>query len=110
MAVGLESGLFEATETQTGYLETTVCALYDGKRYSIGMSPSFEWPPKMIELILSGLDGSQAFKKMGLTDREKIGTTDGAIYTLTQGEINRTKLNELAIIMALVQLQNPEHY
>ena len=110
LAVGLESGLIEATETKTGYLETTVCALYDGTHYSIGMSPSFEWPPKMTELILGGLDGSQAFKEMGLTAHRKIGTAEGAIHTLTQGKINRTQLNELAIIMALVQLQNPEHY
>jgi inosine/xanthosine triphosphatase len=110
LAVGLESGLIEATGTKTGYLETTVCALYDGKYYSIGMAPSFEWPLKMTKLILGGLDGSQAFKEMGLTDHAKIGTAEGAIYTLTQGKINRTKLNELAITMALVQLQNPEHY
>jgi inosine/xanthosine triphosphatase len=110
LAVGLESGLLEAPETKTGYLETTVCALYDGRQYAIGMAPSFEWPKKVTTLILSGLDGSQAFKKVGLTNHEKLGTAEGAVHTLTHGATNRTRLNELAIMMALIQLQNPEHY
>ncbi len=110
LSVGLESGLLEAPETRTGYLETTVCALYNGDRYSIGMAPSFEWPGEVLRLILSGRDGSQAFKEAGLTDHVKLGTAEGAIHVLTRGAINRTKLNELAITMALAQLQNPEHY
>lgn len=110
LSVGLESGLLEAPETETGYLETTACALYDGHRYSVGLAPSFEWPKQVIKLILDGRDGSQAFKEAGLTDHEKIGTAEGTIHTLTYGAINRTKLNELAILMAMVQLQNPEHY
>lgn len=110
LAVGLEGGLLEAPETQTGYLETTVCALYDGQRYAIGMGPSFEWPKEVLRLILDGRDGSQAFKEVGLTDNAKIGAAEGAIHTLTRGAINRTRLNELAIMMALVQLQNAEHY
>lgn len=110
LGVGLESGLFKAPGTATGYLETTACALFDGKRYFIGTGPSFEWPPKMLELILNGLDGSQAFKAIGLTDHEKIGVAQGGIYVLTKGSLNRIKLNELALTMALLQLQNPDHY
>lgn len=110
LAVGLESGLLEAPGADTGYLEATVCALCDGYRYSIGMSPSYEWPKEVLKLILDGRDGSQAFREAGFTDHEKIGTAEGAIYTLTNGAINRTKLNELAIQMALVQIQNLEYY
>ena len=110
LAVGLESGLYLAPETSTGYLETTACAIYNGERYAIGTAPSFEWPPEVLKLILSGLDGSRAFKEIGLTDHEKIGTAEGAIHILTHGGMDRVKLNELAIMMALMQLQNPEHY
>jgi non-canonical (house-cleaning) NTP pyrophosphatase len=74
------------------------------------MSPGFEWPHEVLDLIQGGLDGSQAFKKVGLTDHDKVGTADGAIHILTHGKINRIKLNELAITMALVQMENPEHY
>lgn len=110
LSVGLESGLIEASEASTGYLETTVCALFDGERYAIGLAPSFEWPKKVLRLILGGRDGSQAFKEAGLTSHKKLGTTDGAIYALTKGVVNRTQLNEAAIIMALTQLQHPDYY
>lgn len=110
LSVGLESGLIEAPATKAGYLEATACVLYDGAQYATGISPSFEWPPEMTKLILGGLDGSQAFRVIGLTAHEKIGEAEGSIYTLTHGKINRTNLNELAIIMALLQFENPDYY
>ncbi len=109
-SVGLESGLFTSNDTKSGYLETTVCAIYDGNDFHIGMGPSFEWPKKMIELILDGQDGSQAFKSLGLTEHEKVGTKEGGIHVLSFGKVNRTNLNELAFAMALIQLENPDHY
>ena len=110
LSVGIESGLIEAPETSTGYLETTACALFDGKRYAVGLGPSFEWPKEVIKLILAGHDGSQAFNEVGLTEDVKVGASHGAIHILTHGSVDRITLNELAIRMALVQLQNPEHY
>jgi inosine/xanthosine triphosphatase len=107
---GLESGMFKSKDAKSGYFETTVCAIYDGKQFHLGLSPSFEWPTKMVELILAGSDGSQAFKQIGLTEHKKIGTGEGGIHILTHGKLNRTKLNELAITMALIHLENPEHY
>ena len=110
LSVGIESGLIVAPQTKAGYLETTACALYDGEQFAIGMAPAFEWPPKVTKMILDGLDGSQAFKATGLTEHEKIGAAEGAIHVLTHGKINRTKLNELAITMALLQFENPDNY
>ncbi|OGL31040.1 hypothetical protein A3D14_02140 [Candidatus Saccharibacteria bacterium RIFCSPHIGHO2_02_FULL_47_12] len=109
-SVGLESGLFVAAGTKSGYFETTACSIFDGKNHHIGLGPSFEWPTSMVKMILGGLDGSQAFKKLGLTNHDKIGVAEGGIYVLTKGKINRVKLNELAFTMALLQLENPEHY
>ncbi|HVS78839.1 MAG TPA: DUF84 family protein [Candidatus Saccharimonadales bacterium] len=110
LSVGLESGLMKAVPSKTGYFETTACAIYDGKDFYLGLAPSFEWPPEMVKLILQGMDGSQAFKHLGLTDHKKIGTAEGVIHVLTHGKINRVKLNELAFIMALLQLENPRLY
>lgn len=109
-SVGLESGLIKSSAAKSGFFETTACAIYDGKQYHLGLAPSFEWPKEMIELILAGYDGSQAFKKIGLTQHDKIGTAEGGIHVLTHGKISRTKLNELALIMALVHLENPDIY
>ncbi len=107
---GIESGLVAVPKTKSGYMETTICAIYDGENYSLGMGPAFEWPREMVDLILSGKDGSQAFKQIGLTSDEKVGTQNGGIHVLTKGKINRTKLNELAVMMALIHLENKEYY
>ena len=109
-SVGLESGLFKAPHTKSGYFETTVCAIYDGVQFHLGLSPSFEWPVAMVDMILDGYDGSQAFKQLGLTQHEKIGVAEGGVHILTHGKLNRTGLNELAIMMALIHLENPQHY
>ena len=110
VSVGLESGLIVAPYTKMGYLETTACVLYDGEQFATGLAPSYEWPPKVTKMILDGLDGSAAFREAGLTSHEKIGTVEGAIHVLTHGKLNRIRLNELAIVMALLQFENPEHY
>lgn len=107
---GIESGMFPSPEAKSGYFETTVCAIFDGTKFHIGLSPSFEWPEKMVKLILKGYDGSQAFKLVGLTKHQKVGVAEGGIHVLTHGKINRTGLNELAVMMALVHLENPDHY
>ena len=107
---GIESGMYKAPETKSGYFETTVCAIFDGKQFHLGLGPSFEWPVAMVKQILAGSDGSQAFKQIGLTEHQKIGTAEGGIHVLTHGKLDRTKLNELAITMALIHLENPEHY
>lgn len=108
--IGIESGLLEITESDEGYLEVPICAIYDGERYVIGAGPANAWPYEMQKMILDGLDGSQAFKQLGLTSHEKVGAVKGAIHALTHGRIDRTMVNELAVTMALVQLENPELY
>lgn len=108
--VGMEGGLIKTPEVPTGYLETTACAIYDGKRFAIGLSSSFEWPPQVLRAILDGQDGSQAFRGAGLTTSSKIGNDQGAISVLTDGYIDRTKQNEEAVVMSLLQLMKPELY
>ncbi len=111
VSVGLESGLIEVPYTQTGYMEGSVCAVYDGKEYYIGIGPAFEWPPAVVRGIMEeGLDGSQAMRVHGITDHEKIGEGDGAISLFSKTVVTRRKQIELAVIMALVRILNPEYY
>ena len=109
-SIGIESGMIKSPDAKSGYFETTVCAIFDGSQYHLGLSPSFEWPTEVVKLILQGMDGSQAFKKIGLTEHEKIGLAEGGIFILTHGKINRVKINELAVMMALIHLENPDYY
>ena len=108
---GIESGLMKVPQTKSGYMEVVVCAIYDGKRHHLGIGPTFEWPKTIVRAILKeGLDGSQAFKKLGFTEEEKAGEEKGCIYSFTHKKMNRTEQNKIAVMMALIHLENPEHF
>ena len=109
-SVGIEGGLMEVPHTKSGFMEVAVCAIYDGKTFHLGLSPACEWPKKVTELILKGLDGSQALREAGFTNHDKIGTAEGGIYILTKGLTTRKEYNAAAVLMALIHLENPEHY
>ena len=108
---GIEGGLVAVPHTQSGYMEVAACAIYDGDRFYLGLSPAYEWPKKVTDLIVNhGRDGSQALREAGFTDQEKIGTAGGGIFILTKGRMNRLTYNKLAVEAALIQLENREHY
>lgn len=108
---GIEGGLMKVPLTKSGYMEVAACAIYDGKQIHLGLSQACEWPKKAIEGILhQGLDGSQALKAAGFTNKEKLGEHEGLVGIFTGGRTNRTEYNKGAIMMALVHLENPDHY
>ena len=111
-SVGLEGGLIEVPYTKTGYMEVGACAVYDGTNTYLGLSPAFEWPIKVNEMIISGqADASQAFYKLGLTQHEKLGAINGGIIGfLTDQKLTREDFTKYSIIMALVQLERPKLY
>src|SRR6185437_13474992 len=62
ISFGIEGGLIEVPHTNSRYMETGVCAVYNGKQVFLGLGPAYEWPVAVTELITSGkADGSQAF-------------------------------------------------
>jgi len=108
---GIESGLMKVPQTKTGYMEFSVCAIFDGKRIHMGLSQAYEWPKNVLDGILKkGLDGSQAMKAAGLTQHEKLGEHEGFVGLFTKGRINRTQYNKAAVTMALIHLENPDHF
>ena len=108
---GIEGGLMEVPHTKSGYMEVAACAIFDGEKVHIGFSQACEWPRGVIDGILNkGMDGSQAMKALGLTHHEKLGEHGGMIEILTKGRMNRTDFNKSAVAMALIHLENPEHY
>ncbi len=108
---GIESGLMAVPQTKSGYMEVAVCAIFDGKQVHMGLSQAYEWPKKVLDGILNqGLDGSQAMKAAGLTQHEKLGEHEGFVGVFAKGRTNRTEYNKGAVVMALMHLENPEHY
>lgn len=108
---GIEGGLMAVPQTKTGYMEVAVCAIYDGEQIHLGLSPACEWPKAVLDGILNrGLDGSQAMKAAGITQENKLGEGDGLAGLVTKGRMSRTDFNKSAVMMALIHLENPEHY
>jgi inosine/xanthosine triphosphatase len=108
---GIEGGLFKVPSSKSGYMEICACVIFDGINFHIGMSSVFEYPKKMMELILkNNLDASQAMFQSGLTQNKNIGSDIGAIGVLTKGRLNRKELTKQAVVNALIHLENPELY
>jgi len=110
LSVGIEDGLMAVPGTLTGYMNIGICAFYDGKRYYLGTSAAFEYPPKAIELVKKGMDINQAFYSLGLTENQSVGSAQGAIGILTRGRWSRKETAKQALIAALLQLENKELY
>lgn len=108
---GIESGLMKILYTKTEYMDVTACAIYDGKQFHLGLSSAFEYPKEATRLVLEeGLDITQAFNKIGLTDDPNLGAANGAVAFLTKGRITRKEYTQEAIRMALIHLEHPELY
>lgn len=108
---GIESGLMETSDVSTGFLHISICSIYDGEHYYVGLSTGFELPPQILELILvQKMDLSQACLHSGISHNEKIGSTEGLIGVLTKGKIDRKEYSKQCIIAAILQLENGEWY
>jgi inosine/xanthosine triphosphatase len=109
---GLEGGLMEVPYSRSGFMEVGACAVYDGEKIHLGLSPAFEWPTEINVMILSGAaDTSKAFKELGYTHHEKLGNEAGGIVGfLTDQKMGREDFTKYSIIMALIQLEKPDLY
>jgi len=111
LSVGLESGLIEVPKTKSGYMDITICAIFDGKNFHLGGSSAFEYPKSMIDLVFSkDYEIDEAAKEVGFSHDENIGEREGMIGVLTKGRLDRTGYSKQAVITALIHLLNPEHY
>lgn len=108
---GIESGLFEAAGSQTGFLEACICCIFTGADYYIGLSCGFEVPPKILEYVLDKkMDLAGACYHSGITTNPKLGAAEGLIGVLSKGRITRKEYTKQCVVTALLQLENAELY
>ncbi len=108
---GIESGLIEIPYSKTGFMDVTICSIFDGDNTHLGIASLFEYPKEVTKMILNeDCDISQACKKIGLTENEKLGEDGGVIGLLTKNRLVRKNQNKQAITTALIHLENPELY
>ncbi|PIE70973.1 MAG: inosine/xanthosine triphosphatase [Deltaproteobacteria bacterium] len=115
--IGLESGVIPVPQTRSGYMNVTVCALYDGSEMYIGLGPAFELPPELANgVVRQGMELDDAVSAAGLTDNPRIGYAEGLIGILSNGQVTRADYSRPAVSMALVcwqaarcRAQSPVH-
>lgn len=107
LSFGIESGLMMVPETSTGFLESSICCIFDGKEFYFGQSCAFELPQEILNLIVKDkLDLSQACLRSGVTTNPNLGSAEGFIGILTKGRITRKEYTKQAIVTALIHVEN----
>ena len=93
-------------------MEQQFCAIYDGKNIYLGAATAFEWPRKVLGIILEGkVDASEAFRLLGITKHEKLGATKGGCMgMLSNGRLTREDQIKSSIIAAMIQIEKKELY
>ncbi len=107
--VGIEAGPIEFYST-TGFVETQVAAIVNSYgEVSFGLSPSFELPGDVIELMIRGVELSEAFAPYSRRSGD-IGESIGVVGILTQGNMTRLDLTVAALMMALIPHVHKDRY
>lgn len=107
-SVGIEAGLFKFPSTLTGYIDFQVACIYDGKKYTIGFGPGFEYPPTVVKEVVYGREVGKVMEK--ITGIDNLGKKHGAIGYLTKKKVVRRDLTEIATTMALIPWVNSKLY
>ncbi|NYB51982.1 MAG: inosine/xanthosine triphosphatase [Methanobacteriaceae archaeon] len=108
LSVGIESGLLEVPHSITGYLDLQWCAIYDGDKSTLGVSAGFEYPPLVVEEVLSGKEVGEVMDQVTGVDR--LGQKKGAVSHLTRGLLDRTGNTEQCVLMAMIPRMNEGVY
>ena len=104
--IGIEAGMYPVSEVETKFMDASICAIFDGKTYTVGFSPSFEYPKKVVKRVLEGEELGFMTDVFGDTAKGR----RGAIGVLTKDRVLRDELEEYAVIMALNKVINKEMY
>ena len=107
-SVGIEAGLFRVDNTFSGYVDFQVACIYNGKTFTIGFGPGFEYPKKVVEEVLKGKEVGDVMDE--ISGIENLGEKFGAIGFLTRRKVERSDLTEIAVTMALIPWLNRELY
>lgn len=114
LAAGIEDGLIEVPDTQTGWVNIGCCVLYDGEREATGFTAGFGYPPDCVRRATSAprTPIGETFDALyrapaGLADP---GSGAGNIGRLSGGALTRSEYGAQAVICAFVRLLHPDLY
>ena len=104
--IGIESGCFEVKQLQTNYLNTSICAIYNGVEYGIGMGPGLEAPKCVMDRTLAGEEQGEMKDIFG----EQVRGRNGMIWTLSNERLHRCDIEQYAVMTALTRFLLPKLY
>jgi inosine/xanthosine triphosphatase len=98
--IGIEAGLVWSALI-SDYFDVQYCAVVDrAGRTTVGHGPGFTYPPRVVESVKAGRTVEDAMAHVkGL---QGIGSKEGAIGYLTERRLDRDRLTESAVLMAMV--------
>jgi inosine/xanthosine triphosphatase len=105
LGIGIESGLIPVPLTTNGYMNLTVCVIFDGEHWYTGLGPAFELPDDITSMVVEeGLELDKAVNRSGLSQDPRIGYGQGIIGIMTKGRVTRMEYSKPAISMALARM------
>jgi inosine/xanthosine triphosphatase len=115
LAVGVEDGLVEVEALDAGILNVGCAAVYDGERFSLGLSAGFAYPPGVAGPALTGEPIGPLFdaffaRASGEPAREPSSLSVGNVGRLTLGVLPRAEYTRQAVLCALVRFLHPGLY
>ena len=106
--IGIEAGLVWSS-VLSNYFDVQYCAVLDrAGRMTVGHGPGFSYPSKVLERVKAGETVAEAMAR--LTGIRDIGSKQGAIGYLASGAMDRGRLTEDAVLMAMVPRIRRELY
>lgn len=110
IGVGIEAGLVPIAQVNSGFVDMQWCAIVDKcGRVTLGHGAGFEYPPAVIDEVLEkNVEVGKIMER--LTGIKQIGKRMGTIGYLSHGKLDRVRLTEQAVLMAMLPRLNPELY
>jgi len=108
-SVGMEGGMIKFPGTKSGYFETSVAVVYDGKDFFVGGAPLFEWPASWVPRIINGEEAADLLGEAEGT-KEKIYDEAGGVGRLTKNAMSRTEYIKHSVVMALTRIVRKDIY
>ncbi len=106
MGVGIEAGIIEVPHSISGWMDQQYAAIVDRSgKVTIGGGPAFEYPPAVIKQVISRRC-EVGIVMEAITGIEGLGRKQGAIGYFSKGAMDRVRLSELAVLMAMIPRLN----
>jgi inosine/xanthosine triphosphatase len=109
MGIGVESGFIEVVPATFTLYNFDVCALFDGSRYYLGISPGFEYPRRLVHNIFLHRQPFQQARQY-ITTTTDIERHSGIVGVLADGAIDRPEMTRLATRLAFIRYMRRHDY